>query len=345
MEGPGQELYAHACDVCFHVVQGDNGELRKIQAAVCDGNTIGHPCCAVHDSKIPLARRSHWYCLEHTSHEDICAIKGCDLAVEHGHRTCGLEDHRRAESHYFEKGQALFQLSARLKKAGVTSTTDAMGGVNDEEYDNLAKLENDNEEDLDCDGKPEITRQSVKAAFGRRYTHAELLIMRPCGVILSRATMYGSEAISGVHFAAKATFPTQNSTPEFFFYDSNCKLIAHQRSIHDHHFDQTARPVDVFHFKTKHTVTDLHCQQNCNPAAFPELIVNGKWRFNTSICEQTNVWFGSYHAIVQNMDPVQYNFYLDEMIKRRNCYIVQELNRKGKSPWIIDISDIIPVTQ
>ncbi|KAJ6494189.1 hypothetical protein C8R45DRAFT_927415 [Mycena sanguinolenta] len=51
MEGTGQECYAHACDLCFHVFQNKDGQLMKPQAAACDGNTIGHRSCKVHDCK------------------------------------------------------------------------------------------------------------------------------------------------------------------------------------------------------------------------------------------------------------------------------------------------------
>lgn len=100
--------------------------------------------------------------------------------------------------------------------------------------------------------------------------------------------------------------------------------------------------MDVFHFDTKHQVTDLHCQRYCNPAAFPELIKDGKWRVNMSICEQTNGWLGGYQAILRDMEATRYNFYLDEMIKRRNRYTVKELTSKGHRPWNIPIDTLFP---
>jgi len=52
---------------------------------------------------------------------------------------------------------------------------------------------------LECDGKSEQGNKKLRAYFGRRRTHNEQIIMRPCGVIVSRATFYGSEAISAVN--------------------------------------------------------------------------------------------------------------------------------------------------
>lgn len=140
----------------------------------------------------------------------------------------------------------------------------------------------------------------------------------------------------------KATFPTPESTPEFFIFDNNCRLDAHQRCNNDTHFENTAKPVDVFHFKSKHKVTDTHCQQYCNPAAFPELHKDGKWQFNTSICEQTNVWLGGYQAILRDMEITRFTFYLDEMIKRRNRFIVSKLQTEGRCPWSIPVSTLFP---
>jgi hypothetical protein len=83
----------------------------------------------------------------------------------------------------------------------------------------------------------------------------------------------------------------------------------------------------------------------CNPAAFREIVgEDGKWLFNTSICEQTNVWFGGFISNVQDMEVTRYNFFLDEMIKRRNRYVVVQLETKGKCPWTIPMEALFPDT-
>jgi hypothetical protein len=71
---------------------------------------------------------------------------------------------------------------------------------------------------------------------------------------------------------------------------------------------------------------------------------DGKWRFNTSICEQTNVWFGRYMAIVRDMEVMRYNFFLGEMIKRRNRHVLTELEAKGHSPWVMTMDTLFPDT-
>jgi len=69
---------------------------------------------------------------------------------------------------------------------------------------------------------------------------------------------------------------------------------------------------------------------------------NGKWVFNSSAAEQTNAWIGGFLAIVREMRVERYNFFLDEMIRRRNIWIVEELARKGKNPRNIRYDVLIP---
>ena len=77
--------------------------------------------------------------------------------------------------------------------------------------------------------------------------------------------------------------------------------------------------------KSKHKESDDFCGQHCNPALFEELMVDGKWRFNSSAAEMTNAWFGGFHSIVREMRRDRYDFFLDEMIRRRNNMIVHGL--------------------
>ena len=44
----------------------------------------------------------------------------------------------------------------------------------------------------------ESVNNNLKGRFSRRWTHNEQLFVRCCGVIISRATFYGSEGVSGV---------------------------------------------------------------------------------------------------------------------------------------------------
>lgn len=109
-----------------------------------------------------------------------------------------------------------------------------------------------------------------------------------------------------------------------------------------HYFDSCALPVDVFHFKTKHKESDRACGENCNPYIWPQLrTADGKWRFNSSAAEQGNAWIGGYQAMVREMQVDRYNFFLDEMIKRRNRIVIEELRRKMKAPYNIPRSELL----
>ena len=86
------------------------------------------------------------------------------------------------------------------------------------------------------------------------------------------------------------------------------------------------------------------CSTHCNPFKWPELRTeDGKWRFNSSAAEQTNVWFGKFQAMVREMHVTRYNFFLDEMIRRRNQWQVAELRRQGHAPYSIPLEILLEV--
>ena len=130
--------------------------------------------------------------------------------------------------------------------------------------------------------------------------------------------------------------------PDHIFFDNNCTLARMVKD--DPFFQDIALTVDVFHFKSKHSETDVFCQSHCNPAAFPEL--SGKdgqgWYFNSSIAEQTNVWLGGYHSMCREMLVDKYNFFLDEMILRRNQQTLVKLEREGQCPsmWPLSVAQM-----
>ena len=67
--------------------------------------------------------------------------------------------------------------------------------------------------------------------------------------------------------------------------------IASYRSII---LSKTKVLVDRFHFKTH---TDDYCGKNNDPDSIKELD-----NTNTSVCEQTNYWFGGYKHILKHMN-------------------------------------------
>lgn len=132
-----------------------------------------------------------------------------------------------------------------------------------------------------------------------------------------------------------------NALPDVIFFDNNCRLQEHLRKEKDTFFRRVILAVDVFHFKSKHKVSDVFCQKHCNPALWKELAdEEGRWVFNSSAAEQANVWLGGYLAMVREMLPHRYDFFLDEMISRRNEALVAKLKAKGAAPYIIPESDL-----
>ncbi|KAJ7702176.1 hypothetical protein B0H16DRAFT_1902481 [Mycena metata] len=375
MAGTGQDAWNHVCDLCCWFKEED-GQTYTVRSTVTDGIAIGRPYCAVHDCLEPLPTVKHRYCNTHRSFNKQCVITNCKDDSDDGFRTCSIPEHRALESYHYLQGKAMFQLKHRLERLNVSQThdslstgsnrsrtrmTDELDGdllpdlVDGDTEDEGVELEGsgaDADEDVEidasgvCDGKPETGNRTVRARFGRRRTHNEQLCVGSCGVILGRATFYGSEAPNGVREFWMKLFPTKRSLPQVLWHDNNCRVVAMLRNDPDPHlstyFDNCALPVDVFHFKCKHKETDVECGANCNPYLWAELRTEGgKWRFNSSAAEQTNAWFGGFQSMVREMQADRYDFFLDEMIRRRNISIIKLLAQKGKGPHSIPREELL----
>ena len=139
--------------------------------------------------------------------------------------------------------------------------------------------------------------------------------------------------------------------PTHIFYDNACHLLRHLQAQKDTFFTLVRLVVDVFHARGHN---DHFCDTHTSPALFPELRSNGGWVFNSSVAEQTNVWFGAFQAITREMSEPRsahihyyfgitylsprYNFFLDEMISIHNEQLVAKLERKGKQPFSQSLS-------
>ncbi|RPD52418.1 hypothetical protein L226DRAFT_468036 [Lentinus tigrinus ALCF2SS1-7] len=316
MRGIGQRLWAHACDDCERVSlapDGCDGSYTRLSACVMDGVTIGHPRCNERHCRNTLRSPQDRFCQEHTSLHDQCAIEGCTEVSATGFRTCNSEVHRAYEIEKRERGTAIYRLRLRAEKA---SDRRAQGS----------------------------RRPKVRSALTRRWTHNEQLMVRPCRIIISRATFFESEGPAETLRFVLDTFPSHlpRSRPSFLIYDNNCNLLKHIRASGLQDLYHTALTVDVFHANTKHSDRDEFCQENCNPALFPELYddAKGEWVFNSSVCEQVNAWFGKFLAVVREMSEVHYNFFLDEMIAVYNEYREKILHKRGKRPRLIPLDEL-----
>ncbi|KAJ3520707.1 hypothetical protein NMY22_g12634 [Coprinellus aureogranulatus] len=344
MAGTGQEEWSHACDLCCWIKNDGVHEPEVIRSHVVDGVTLGQPCCSVHDCPLPLLSNRDRFCPEHWALDDQCCVESCKADSEPGHRTCSLPEHRTLESHLREENKAMFNLKRRLARLGAkTPQVENPNTILDEQDDDEVQIDQSGV----CEGgKPDTGNKGLKARFGRRRTHNEELCVASCGVIVGRATFFGSEAPNGVRTFLMGLFPTKRSLPRVIWHDNNCKILAMLRNDTDpylrHYFDDSLMVVDVFHFKSKHKESDKECNANCNPAMHKDLVTSdGRWRFNSSAAEQANAWIGGYQAMVREMRAIRYDFFLDEMIRRRNCLIVRELERNEKTPFNVPRSALL----
>ena len=138
----------------------------------------------------------------------LCSVINCPNPTEsdgkHKSKTCSLPEHRKLEANNDLRNKAMFQLKHRLARLRVSQPVAAITTTGSSELADTAgsTLHTDDEVIVDadgvCDGKPEYGNKSIRARFGRRRTHNEQLCVASCGIILGRATFYGSEAPNGV---------------------------------------------------------------------------------------------------------------------------------------------------
>ena len=118
-----------------------------------------------------------------------------------------MKEHRELEDFNATCNKAMFQLKQRLARLKTSQPRDSIpdalptsgpAGI----FATTPATFDDEEVVLDkdgiCDGKPEEGNKTLRARFGRKRTHNEELCVASCGVILGRATFYGSEAPNGV---------------------------------------------------------------------------------------------------------------------------------------------------
>lgn len=132
-----------------------------VSAAVTDGVTLGHPCCNIADCKEPLAKVTDEFCHLHVDNGARCCVRGCMMPREQGFRTCVLREHRAEENSRIMRGRRPKDPKKRL----VTEN-----------------------------GR----RKALKGTFSRKWTHNEQLMVRPCGVVIGRATFYQWESMTAV---------------------------------------------------------------------------------------------------------------------------------------------------
>ena len=150
---------------------------------------MGRPCCGVHNCTAELRTLQDHWCVGHAGQVWFCVVEGCCHGRRAGFRTCS--EHASVEDHHVATGKALFTLRSCLQHAQVAHPTDAVSPQ--------APVDEEVEVDIPtCPEKSSAGNKRVRARFGRRRTHNEQLIVRPCGIITSRETFDGAETVSQV---------------------------------------------------------------------------------------------------------------------------------------------------
>ena len=155
-------------------------------AGVHDGVTVRHLCCSKHECQDALPTQRHHFCAKHQYLDKICHIKDCTENARPGFRTCSIESHRLFQEAADEKNTAMFQLQTRLQNAAISEVPLAGSSASGPAAQSIPS-----------DAIP-TPSSHVKGNLTRSWTHNEQLFVRCCGIIISRATMFGSEGITGV---------------------------------------------------------------------------------------------------------------------------------------------------
>lgn len=194
-----------------------------------DGVTLGHPRCNVEYCTTPLGSTRHRFCPDHMDREHLCAVRGCTRPPCDNMRTCNTPEHREIEISRRQRGQAYFRLKARLEHRRTAQSSrdravlpsqeiphdlETQGDIDyidftedgaetaDEEADNVLTSQPPIAAGVEVRASPTkvippVPKPSkLKSSLTRRWTHNEQLMVRPCGMIVSRATFFEAESLS-----------------------------------------------------------------------------------------------------------------------------------------------------
>lgn len=355
----------HVCSSCVRLVdlanEGQEPKLGYIRAVVTDGVTIGHWRCSATSDQLrdlaeadglpsphgpctaPLDRVSDRFCREHQKRLGLfCQAQPCLSLAEEGSATCKLQEHVDAYAQFKSRVTSNFALTSMLNRPGSNRPSDPTvhQDWNTAEMVDLKNIQDADEgersHEAAREGEDAPKKNGKRVCLSRKKTHNEQLVVSVCGIILARETFFHSESLSAVRAFLLRTFPKR--MPQVCFYDSACKLVDHiyHGGEDKTPFLETVFPVDPFHFRG-HKDTDEFCQHYTDPKLFPDLRDEGGWVFNSSAAEMTNVWYGGFASIARNMHAVRFNFFMEQMVKRRNNWLIRRLHKRETISFIGDL--------
>ncbi|THV07190.1 hypothetical protein K435DRAFT_848526 [Dendrothele bispora CBS 962.96] len=111
----GQPEIDHKCEKCVRTVCADG--VHEVFAVVCDGVTVGHPCCGIPHCEGKLWSTKDTFCFEHADKSLLCRVSGCHRPLgSKASKACDLYEHQAAEKQFREKERAAFQLKQRYER-------------------------------------------------------------------------------------------------------------------------------------------------------------------------------------------------------------------------------------
>jgi hypothetical protein len=216
----------------MQILEMPDGMLRRTEVIVTDGVTVSRPCCAVAWCKNALESNRHCFCAaEHRHLETVCAMDSCSQPVMpvgadgKTHKSCNdpvpvhlqmeaanVESSRSGKSRTQRQRLAKLNDSVTMHNVPPPIVTYAEEDVPLQdveewyEYDKASGAVRFHQaptttstgvSDIDGCSAKDIPSK-IKATFRRQRTNNEQLIVRPCGIISGRGTMYHHEAVSNV---------------------------------------------------------------------------------------------------------------------------------------------------
>lgn len=159
----------------------------------------------------------------------------CSTGESTGTKTCADPQHKQMEAQNKEQSASTFILKEHFKKAQIAHPTEFFSQETEagrtadlpelEEHQEWFDIEDSGQiiiqnepdpgtigvgddlpstPDNPCPSKAANGNRIVKAQFGRRRTHNKQTLVRPCGMIFARATMFGAKAVS--NFLVRAQY-------------------------------------------------------------------------------------------------------------------------------------------
>ncbi|KAH9806868.1 hypothetical protein DFH28DRAFT_1229943 [Melampsora americana] len=321
LSAEGTRFRDHYCSKCVRLIEAvdpDTGKpyLKAIRAIVTDGLTIGHWRCSASTQQLrrlataerlpapegpctnKLTNINDRYCPHHFMIlGGLCRAQPCSSPALPNSDTCGNIEHVEAWAKFNNRTKANFSLSSILNRPGSNLPTDTSVHLNPEtaEFRDLESLQQDDESHRAHESARDggESQAADKPLFSRLRTHNDQLAVATCGITVARKTFYNAESVSAVKEFLEESFP--RGMPEVVFYDNACRLTEHiyngtaDRSA----WEGTVIPVDPFHHRS-HAESDEFCKRFTDPKLFPDIQEGGRWIFNASAGELTNIWYGGW---------------------------------------------------